>query len=307
MSDLLTLKSFTPALSATSDKVEIVADEPVANNENSADDNAQAAPNEGTTPDNSATPDETDSQQDEQAGAPKGKTPRGVQKKFDELTKRNGESARLAQEQSQRLEKALSVIEQLTQAQLRDNTDVQSLTGDPKPVRGNYDDPDMYTESLAQWSAREAVRTYQAQQAEQSTKAKVNDEFQTVVKTWETGRTKAIESYPDYEEVAENPDLPIANHVAFAIARHTKGHDIAYYLGKNPDEAKRISEMSPVESAMAIGSIGEKISSSKAQVSKAPAPVKPLGVKNNAGSKTPEEESMEEYAARRNAERRAKK
>jgi hypothetical protein len=49
-----------------------------------------------------------------------------------------------------------------------------------------------------------------------------------------------------------------------------------------------------------IGKLAERLASRpKARVSRAPAPIEPLGSRARAGEKTPEEESMEEYAARR--------
>ena len=46
--------------------------------------------------------------------------------------------------------------------------------------------------------------------------------------------------YDDFEQVALNPNLPITDDLAQVIAASEKGADLAYYLGKNPQEAAEL-------------------------------------------------------------------
>lgn len=301
-----------PALSATTDKPQLVESppsetatkEPVANGSDETVDSASAAA-KAKTPENSAPSDENHSSDDPAANAQAAHKPtKGVQKRIDELTRKAGEAERLASEQSKRLDKALEVIERMTGASAEASQDA-ARQDDPRPSRDQFDDPDTYTEHLSAWSGRQAVKAYQLEQQQAAQLATQSEHVQKVQKAWVEGRDKAIEKYPDYAEVAENENIPIAHHVGVAIVNSPQSHDIAYWLGKNPSEAARISALSPLQAAMEIGAIGQRLASEKPAVSKAPAPVKPIGTRNNAGSVTPEEDPG--YMERRLEEMRSRK
>lgn len=281
-----------PSLSATSDMPAI----PATPEPDTADGHSQdeAAP-QGETPDASAAPEPDGS--DTAANPEKVKPPKGVQKRIDELTREKREAERKATEEAQKRDE---LERQLAE---RQRADVQTVQDD-RPNRDEFDDPDAYTQALTEWSARKAVQEDRIQRAESEQKARVQESYAKVTKDWNEGREKALEKYPDYVEVAENDQLPIAQHVGFALLSHENGHDIAYYLGKHPDEAARLSALSPLQSALAIGALGMRLSQQeKPEVSRAPAPAKPIGARGSV-TKTPESESMDEYAARRNAELR---
>src|SRR5574337_6644 len=74
------------------------------------------------------------------------------------------------------------------------------------------------------------------------------------------------------------------------------GHEIAYYLGTHPDEAARISSLTPYQAALAIGAISARLSE---PVPDTPKPVKPVGSRASV-SKSLGELSMDEYASQRN-------
>jgi len=304
-------ESKKPALSATSDKpapVESTTEdnhqEPVAKGSEGEVDSDSAAAQAKIT-EKSATSDKDHSSDDPAANAEAGTKPtKGVQKRIDELTRKAGEAERLASEQSKRLDKALEVIERMTGASAEASQDA-ARKDDPRPTRDQFDDPDAYTEHLSAWSGRQAVKAYQLEQQQAAENASQSEHIQKVQKSWVDGREKAVEKYPDYAEVAENPDIAIAHHVGVAIVNSPQSHDIAYWLGKNPSEAARISALSPLQAAMEIGAIGQRLASEKPAVSKAPAPVKPIGGRNNAGSVTPEEDAG--YMERRLEEMRSRK
>ena len=106
--------------------------------------------------------------------------------------------------------------------------------------------------------------------------------------------------------------------MAHAILDHEQGPDIQYFLGKNAAEAERIAKLAPhmqlVELGMIAASLRTPATPAPAAeeppkpITKAPPPISPVSAGKADVSKTPEEESMEEYAARRkkelNAERR---
>lgn len=72
-------------------------------------------------------------------------------------------------------------------------------------------------------------------------------------------------------------------------------------LAEDLDEAARILTLSPVRMAAAIAKVKPKEPKTEKKVSEAPAPLKPLGGRN-AGGKSYDEMTEEEYAAARDAE-----
>lgn len=305
---MLKAKENAPALSATTDKPTIAeakeTADPVAKPEEAGVDSVSAAA-QAKNSETSATSDEDHSGDDPAASAEAvAKPTKGVQKRIDELTRQRGDAERLASEQSKRLDKALELIERLSGASAV-KEQAKNEQDDPRPARSQFDDPDAYTEELSAWSGRQAVKAYQSEQSLLLNKNRQADEFNKVTTSWTEGKEKAIEKYPDYVEVTENDALPIPQHVGFAILHNPQGHDIAYWLGKNPKEAARIAALDPPMAVMEIGAIGARLAANKPAVSKAPVPVKPIGARNEASSVTPDEDPN--YMERRLQELRMNK
>lgn len=228
----------------------------------------------------------------------KAKPPKGVQKRIDELTREKREAERKASEEAQ---KRADLERQIAE---RQRAELQSVQTDDRPERSDYEDPDAYTVALSEWTARKAVQEDRIQRAQAEQQARVQQGYRSVIDRWQSGIEKALEKHPDFREVTEAENLPIAEHLKFALLSHDNGHEIAYYLGTHPDEAARLSSLSPLQSALAVGALGAKLADeAKPQVSRAPRPATPIAARSNA-VKTPESESMEEYAARRTAELR---
>ena len=117
---------------------------------------------------------------------------------------------------------------------------------------------------------------------------------------WSERRVKAIEKNPDFESVTTSNDLPISQVMANYIKQNENGPDLAYHLGKNIDEAKRIYGMGPVQQIEQLAILSHTLKTPKAVVTKAPAPIRPHRPSSSpANKKTPDEMSMDEYAAHR--------
>lgn len=121
------------------------------------------------------------------------------------------------------------------------------------------------------------------------------------------------DKYDDYSEVVvDNPRLRVTTTMADEMMDVENGVDVAYYLGKNPKEARRIATLGERAQAREIGRLAakleledpasEKAGKPVARVSKAPAPIDSVaGKKPNAGTELRGDLSMEEYVRRRNA------
>jgi hypothetical protein len=96
---------------------------------------------------------------------------------------------------------------------------------------------------------------------------------------------KGVEKFPDFIAVISTHANEIPPDMATAVRDADNSHEIAYYLGNNPQEYDRIAKLSPVKQVKEIGKIEQKLSGNPA-----PAP----SAKNTTNTDPPT--SMEEYA-----------
>lgn len=120
---------------------------------------------------------------------------------------------------------------------------------------------------------QQEARRQQSQQVQAQSQAEI-------ASNWREQAEKAAEKYDDFHEVTGNPSLRITPVMADAIALSDVGTDVAYFLGKNPGEAKRISTLPPVRQIAEIGRIEAKLAAAPPapakRATKAPPPVKPV-------------------------------
>lgn len=237
-----------------------------------------------------------------------------------EITKarnRQREAEARATHLEERLDKALTALEK---AATRTGTEVKTQEADPRPKRTDFDDPEKYEQALVEWSAKSAAKLTQAEieraqkerdaaAAKDTTEKQFQSEHKERVDAWTKSKEKAIDKYPDYEEVAESDEVPITPVMASSILEENlesgKGFEIAYYLGKHINEAKRIAALPQSAQVIAIGKLAERLAAIPEKTfSKTPTPPKPLGNRSAAGDAGKEPE-MEEYATKRNAQLRA--
>lgn len=172
----------------------------------------------------------------------------------------------------------------------REEVAVEEFPG--RPDSAKYTDAYKYAEDLADWKVKEA---FAKKDREDLQKQQVNDR-QKVADTWVSRQKELEQEYPDYLEVANSLDVVVSNEVRDAIIESEVGPRILYYLGQNPDEAKRIAGMKMGPALKAIGRLEANLEpAAKAdpeqkgdpkpmpkpavKPSNAPAPIKPLNGK----------------------------
>lgn len=109
------------------------------------------------------------------------------------------------------------------------------------------------------------------------------------------------EKYADYDAVTRNPNVPITPAMAEIIRDSDVGPDLAYHLGKNLTEAARIAALPQARQAAELGRLEERITAPKALPKQPPAPVEPVNAIASGGQKAPEEMTMAEFKAWREA------
>lgn len=297
------LADTSPALSARSDVpiVETKPDSQPAPKEEKPEAKVDAAPDEGKKVEESAPsekPDEDAAANTEVEGKPKAK---GVQKRIDELVKQREE------EKAEKL-RLLALVEQYQKPAPK----VEERVEDDQPQRPSRDafaDTAAYEAALgdyadakAAWSAKQAVSEALAAEAQKTEQRQIEEGQKQAREAYQARVTKTSEKYADYKEVAESPNVTVTIAMAQAIMHSQHGPEIQYFLGKNPEEAKRISTLNPAEQLVELGLVVGKLSAPapdpkpKPIVSSAPKPIKTLEAKSETVEKDPSEMSMEEYA-----------
>lgn len=209
----------------------------------------------------------------------------GVQKRINELVREREDWKRQAQFFAERVRSD----EQPQEA--------PKAKSDAPPKSDDFDSYDEYIDALTDYKTQKAIESQMQGARERRQQAQVQQQeqarVQSIQKTIADGRGK----YDDFDAVALSGTSPITDYMASAIAESDIGADLAYYLGKNPDQAQQIAEMSPTASIRAIGKLEAKVEAQLVQSkekSNAPAPIKPVskGAKANVD---PDSMSIDEW------------
>jgi len=307
-----------PALSSSSD-MPVVETKPDATNQGAppaVPPAAEEAEGEAEQLEESAT---STTENDDQTGQPASDKPRGVGKKIAELVKRSEDAELRAQAER---EEKLRILALLEEHRGKKAEPEEKQPTDPEPVRpakADFPDADAWEQALvdyadkkAAWTARREIQAAQAEEQRKRELQAIEEGQEKARREYNERVQKVKEQFTDYDEVAESPDVQVPIPVAYAIINDPDGPAIQYYLGKHPDEAKKLFDMSPPQQLVALGKIVAKMAAPapapeppkpKPPVSAAPAPIKPLKTGGEGGvSKSLDEMSMEEYAAHRRAQ-----
>lgn len=178
-----------------------------------------------------------------------------------------------------------------------------------KPKRDDFFDPDEYEAALTQWitetvteNVSKKVEEKTTRESQQQAQARQLEETRTA---WSAQVETAKKAHPDFDEVVYADDFHCTPAMMNAIAADIHGAEVAYHLASNPDEAARVAALAPVQQIIEIGRLSATLLAKPAAVSRAPAPIRPLGNEAPAVQKSPADETEAEYMARRSAEAKA--
>lgn len=199
---------------------------------------------------------------------------------------------RLDRERERRIaaETELRLLREQSQRQPQQHTQERAAPapqGDEEPKRESFEDYDQYSRAVARWEARQAAR----EEREAASKAEAERRHREAAartvreqqERWEKGVKDARAEFADFEDVVDNDEIFIPEQMGRAIAESAIGPKLAYYLGKNPDEAKRIADLPAREQYAEMVLLERKVRDWKPtrKASNAPEPINPLG--GNAG------------------------
>lgn len=286
------LDTNAPALSSTND-LPVVETKPDASN----DAPAEAPKEEPEQPSESAT-----EATDEQDGQP-AKKPSGVGKALAELRQQKREAEERAKQANDEKLRLLALLEERKPAPKEEDEP-------QKPIRTAFETTDAfdaalstYVDEKASWVAKKEVLAIQSAEKAKAEETAIAEGQRQARDAYQTRVEKTKEKYADFAEVAESPNVTVSIPMAHAIVNSEHGPEIQYYLGKNPAEAQRISQLAPPVQLIELGEIVARIKvPAKPVITNAPKPINPITPGDTTTRKSPEDESMDEYAARRKKE-----
>ena len=150
----------------------------------------------------------------------------------------------------------------------------------PAPTMEQFDhDPEKWAQAHTKWAEERATSLATvAVKTQLDVQAKANRQADLQVK-WNERAAKFAEDHPDYQATVSNPTIKLTTEMVEAMAESELGPDIAYNLSKDPAKAARISRMTPVQQATAIGRLESEVNkpAPKPQPTSAPEPLTPVG------------------------------
>jgi hypothetical protein len=204
---------------------------------------------------------------------------RNFQGRINQLTAKN----RQAQQKVMELEQTLAELENKS----------KPVSIDP-PKREDFDDEDVWIRETSKWSAAEVLREQQLKSQQKKQQAETQ-QVQTQLKmAIDNLVNKGLDEFEDFNDmVTENPEFAITDAMRVTLAELKNGQKVAYYLGSNPDQIKKIVKLSPVKQALELGKIQDKLITKKTTGASPPISgqkgVSTGAIKKNVSSMTPDE------------------
>jgi len=164
------------------------------------------------------------------------------------------------------------------------------------PSMNDFDDPAEYAAALMQHSL-------DAQNGKM-TRAQVEEARQQASEARDALWSARVEEFsarvPDWEATVVSDNFKLHSHAFGVLKEMEDGPQVAYFLAKNPDAARQITQLArtnPVAMLMEMGRISAKTAAPARVVSQAPTPIKTVTGGANSPMKTPETMNDEEYSA----------
>lgn len=224
----------------------------------------QAAQQPDTAPENQTDVDTTaQAKEDEDEH----RVPKGVQKRIDRLT-----------QEKYRLRAELDFLRSQQPQQAQPAQQAQQPSQAPKLEQ--YNSIEEYLDALADHKASQKFDHLAKEREAKESQTRQQQEVAKLHESYTKQTEQARQAYGDFDDVVQDPDLPISQAMAEAIMRSTNGADVAYYLGKNPDQAARIASLDPFSAAVEIGRIAATVVRPQPRkTSNAPPPIQPVGAR----------------------------
>ena len=200
-----------------------------------------------------------------------------LNKRFDKVTQR----AKDAEAKAVDLENRLKEYEARVNPQQQEQTPVKV---EGKPQASQFNDAFEYAEALAEWSAENALKQRDAEEAGRKAQ-KAKDK---VLESWNKKIAKAKADLPDFDAMVQSSTVVVSDEIRDSILESDVGAQLLYFLASDEDFAKRLTEMPMVKALREIGKLEAKFEAKEVKTPKAekqkeevsrstaPSPIRPL-------------------------------
>ena len=217
------------------------------------------------------------------------RVPKGVQKRIDRLT-----------QEKYRLRAELDFLRSQQPQQAQPAQQAQQPSQAPKLEQ--YNSIEEYLDALADHKASQKFDHLAKEREAKESQTRQQQEVAKLHESYTKQTEQARHAYSDFDDVVQDPDLPISQAMAEAIMRSANGADVAYYLGKNPAEAARLANLDPFSAAVEIGRIAATVVRPQPRkASSAPPPIQPVGTRATPVT-DPDKMSADEWIKWRNGQ-----
>lgn len=218
---------------------------------------------------------------------------------------------KLANDRREALEKATQVTAENAELRRRlealESRTTTAPAADPEPDRSEFASEAEYLKATAKWMAKQEI----AEERKREEQARQQAQQAELERVFSQRRDKAIAEIEDYAETITNSTVSIPDALVPAILESEHGPFIAYYLAKNPEEARSLAHMSQAKAIRYLVALERELDSDEpAEVSpkqrpRAPEPITP--VKGTAASAPGTVKTFQDYKAKRLAEQAKKR
>lgn len=138
----------------------------------------------------------------------------------------------------------------------------QPKTQEQEPQESDYATPQEYIRALARFEAKQLREAEKAEEAAEKAESQAREHAQQMQRTADEVVLKGQQAFQDFDTVINSglgpilaQETPQAHLFRQALLTGKRAHDVAYYLGKNPEEAHRIYAMQPLQMVDEIAEI----------------------------------------------------
>lgn len=215
----------------------------------------------------------------------------GFQKRIGELTARLHAAEREKQALLDALQRPAAAPQQQPQDPAKPQAEpqlppdlAQAVGAPPNPAdfpAGEFDPA--YTEAKVMHRLKTEQAKVELQRREHHAKQQQAEITQRVRDLITEGNNR----HADFEEVALSSDIHMPAHVVRELAECDDGSEVAYWLGKNPGEAKRIAALPPTKVARELAKIEAKLAAPPPPPKPSAAPPPPPATMRGRGAVQP--------------------
>lgn len=172
-------------------------------------------------------------------------------KRINKITYQREEARREAAAQKTRADELEAALKKAQEA---------APTSVGKPKIEDFDSDEEFYDSLTDWKLDQRDLKTKTQTEAERQKTAQQTAAEAYNATRESVNANGMKKYKDYKDVVFTMPADILNQeMAAALFETDAPEDIAYHLGKNLEEAARISKLPPIKKAIALGKISARL------------------------------------------------